>query len=108
GVFLDLLHEAVRGAVALGEGFRGKGGTRARAEAAGWKQPVPLSEVPEAAPFPLDTLPGCLAHFVEEVAWALNCPPDFVAVPLLGIAGGAIGNSGVVALQSSHHQSACL
>src|SRR5207248_1406501 len=40
--------------------------------------------------------------------WSFNCPPDFVAVPALAVAGGAIGNSAVVGITRSHGQSACL
>src|SRR5262249_40108540 len=73
-----------------------------------WQEPVPLSETPEAAAFPITVLPGYCLRYVEEVAWALNCPIDFVAVPLLAIAGGAIGNSRRLAITQPHHQSACL
>ena len=40
-------------------------------------------EAPEAEPFPSDTLPKMLAHFVEAVGLAKHCPPDYAAIPLL-------------------------
>jgi hypothetical protein len=73
-----------------------------------WEPPVPLAELPEAPPFPLDVLPGRLRRFVEEAAAALECPPDYFAVPLLVMAGGAIGASRVLAVKRTHVQRACL
>jgi hypothetical protein len=73
-----------------------------------WAPPVPLSAMPEAEPFPLWVLPKPLQRFVAEAADALNCPPDFVAVPLLALAGGAVGNARRLAIRASHTQGACL
>jgi hypothetical protein len=47
-------------------------------------------------PFPVEVLPPPLARFVQEVADALPCPPDFVAVPMLALLGCAIGTSRVL------------
>ena len=48
-------------------------------------------------PFPTDVLPRPLGRFVEEVAGAIDCPPDFAAVPMLavehGLADGALGGA---------------
>jgi hypothetical protein len=76
--------------------------------AAPWDPPVPLNDAPAAAPFPSGVLPRLVGRFVEEWRWALNCPPDFVAVPALVVAGAAIGNSRRLAITQSHTQSACL
>src|SRR5262249_50913891 len=73
-----------------------------------WGHPVPLSATPEAEPFPLYVLPDPLQRFVSEAAAALNCPPDFVAVPLLALAGGAIGNARRLAITRTHSQGAVL
>jgi hypothetical protein len=75
-----------------------------------WGPPVPLGGFPRPAPFPTGVLPGQLQTFVTEIAEALNCPPDFVAVPLLCVAGGAVGNSRRLSVGDgeSHTQSACL
>jgi Protein of unknown function (DUF3987)/Toprim domain len=56
-----------------------------------WQEPVHLNETLAAEPFPIDILPASLAEFVQDVAAAKNCPVDFVAAPLMAIAGGAIG-----------------
>ena len=59
--------------------------------------PKPSNEV---LPFPLEVLPTPLRKLVEEGAKAINCPPDFIAVPALTAAGTAIGNSRVIQLKS--------
>jgi DNA polymerase-1 len=73
-----------------------------------WPEPLPLGEVPPAAPFPLEVLPKALQHFVREVATALPCPEDYVAVPLLAMVGGAIGASRALAIKIGHVQRASL
>jgi hypothetical protein len=70
----------------------------------GWGPPLPLGEVPAVAPFPLDVLPASLRRFAQEAAEALGCPVDYVAVPLLAVAGGAIGQSRALALTRTHEQ----
>src|SRR5262245_12862942 len=73
-----------------------------------WDQPVPLCEVPEVESPPLDVLPESLVRPAQELAWAMNTPVDFAVAPILGMAGGAIGNSRRLAVTRSHSQSACL
>lgn len=84
----------------------------APAKAAGepqpWEETVPIDEGLPAEPFPLDVLPEGLRRFVEESAWAINCPVDFVAVPVLVAAGAAIGNTYRLAITRTHTQGAVL
>ncbi|ADG06636.1 YfjI family protein [Kyrpidia tusciae] len=47
-------------------------------------------------PFPVDVFPSSLARFVAEGAASLNCPPDFIGVPMLSVAGAIIGTSNVI------------
>ncbi|WP_232796747.1 YfjI family protein [Kyrpidia spormannii] len=47
-------------------------------------------------PFPVDVFPSSLARFVAEGAASLNCPPDFIGVPMLSVAGALIGTSNVI------------
>src|SRR5512132_913772 len=54
-----------------------------------------------SVPFPVEVLPPPLARFVQEVADALPCPPDFVAVPMLALLGCAIGTSRVLRVKRS-------
>src|SRR5262249_3084810 len=53
----------------------------------------------EAAAFPTEVLPASLRPLIEEGARALSCPPDFLAIPLLVLAGVAIGNSRAVEIK---------
>ncbi len=72
--------------------------------------PIPLfnlNAVP-AAPFPLKVLPGVMREYVEQSALSTNTPPDFTAVHLVGLAGGAIGNSRRLQITDSYHESACV
>jgi DNA polymerase-1 len=73
-----------------------------------WPEPVPLTDVPEAAPFPLDVLPEPLARFIEDGAKAIPCPPDYVALPFLVLSGGAIGASRALKIKGKHIQRANL
>jgi hypothetical protein len=50
-----------------------------------------LTRTDDVQPFPFEVLPAPFAQFVEVVARALPCPPDFVAVPALAVAGAALG-----------------
>jgi hypothetical protein len=55
--------------------------------------PVPHDEV---EPFPVEVLSSPMRRVVEQGARAIHCPPDFIAGPLLGLAGTAIGTSRVI------------
>lgn len=69
-----------------------------------WQPIAPLSSTPEADPFPLEVLPDQLQPVVREIAAALNVPPDFAAVPLLVLAGAAIGMSRILEFASGEKQ----
>ena len=59
--------------------------------AAPWRQPLELGQELDAARFPLGVIPEALHPFLHDAAEATNCPIDIVALPLLALAGGAIG-----------------
>ena len=61
-------------------------------EADGWG-PIRLGSLPPAEPFPLSVLPEPAARLVIEGAAAIGCPPDFLGVAMLAVAGGTIGRS---------------
>lgn len=69
-----------------------------------WDPPLPLGEAPEVLPFPMDAIPVPLQRYITEGARALNVPPDYLAVPMLAIAGGCIGNSCWLKITNSHEQ----
>jgi Protein of unknown function (DUF3987) len=73
-----------------------------------WEPPIPLGEIPGVESFPSEVFPFFLQRFAIEGSKALNCPPDYFAVPMLAVAGGAIGNSRCLQITRSHEQSASL
>jgi hypothetical protein len=94
-----------------GEQRHEEDGQAEAAEPAGpepWDDPLPLGEVPEVGPFPLDVLPEPARGLVQEIAWAMNCAPDLAAVALLALASGAIANSRHLAVTRTHIVSPCL
>jgi DNA primase len=95
-------HEAGRSESPVGMGQAGQVSTE------GWKQPLPLNQIPAPLPFPNEVLPTPLRAVVVEIARALNCPADFVGGPLLALAGGAIGNARHISITRSHAQPPCL
>jgi hypothetical protein len=72
------------------------------------ERPLPLAEAPAVPPFPRDVLPQVINDFVCEAAAALNCPVDYVAVPLLTVAGGAIGATRALGVTETHTQRSAL
>jgi hypothetical protein len=72
---------------------------RASAEPEPWQLPIPLSEEPAVAAFPVEIFPERLAAFAEEIGQAMNCPLDYAAVPMLAIAGAAVGASRVLEIK---------
>ncbi|MEA2497602.1 MAG: hypothetical protein QOH26_7, partial [Actinomycetota bacterium] len=46
----------------------------------------------EPVPYPIHVLPDAIRRFVEQGAEARGIPPEYIALPLLGFAGAAIGN----------------
>ena len=56
---------------------------------------------PEVMPFPVNVLPIDLREFVYQISQSMTCPIDFVGVPMLIVAGAAIGNSRAIRLKPS-------
>lgn len=55
---------------------------------------VPFKEE-KVEPFP-EVFPEPLQRFIKEASKSLYCPPDFLGVPMLSIAGSLIGNSAYI------------
>jgi len=70
--------------------------------------PLSLEVVPSVEAFPVDFFPGPVAHFVNAVSDAIGCPPDFVALPVLVVAGAAVGRSVMLQLKPGYLASAAL
>jgi hypothetical protein len=73
-----------------------------------WEEVLPVYSVYPATPFPVNVFPEDHQRYIREGAAAMNCPPDFFGVPMLVVAGGAIGNSFRLAVTNNHHQSSAL
>jgi hypothetical protein len=73
-----------------------------------WEPPVPLADIPSVKPFPVEVLPRSLGAFIRDAAGALNCPLDFLGIPMLAIAGAAIGASRVVEIKYGFRERPCL
>lgn len=113
------LSEAARALSRQGFGTNGSGpkvriggssanGENAPPEPEQWGKPIPLNEMPQAPPFPLDVLPPALRRFAEEAARSIPCPPDYVAVPMLMMAGAAIGASRALEIKRGRLERPCL
>jgi hypothetical protein len=96
--FLETIKTCTLGATPLGpggDGFaRDRTGEDAQSGGASpspWEPPLPLDQVPEAPTFPLTVFPERLKRFAESSAFSMNCPTDYVAVPMLVLAGASIG-----------------
>jgi len=62
---------------------------------------VPAAEPDDPAGFPIDVFPESLQGYLREVASSIGCPPDYVGVSMLTVAGSAIGNSRALKLKPS-------
>jgi len=55
-------------------------------------------------PFPVEALPDPVGRYVAETADGIGCDPAFVALPLIGAAGAAIGSSREIAMDAEWKQ----
>jgi len=67
--------------------------------------PNDLSPVPE---FPTHVLPGAVGQLVRGAALSLGAPADFIALPMLAIVAGMIGNQRRIQLKPGYEQRAIL
>ena len=67
--------------------------------------PNNLSPVPE---FPVRVLPGVAGELVRVASASLGAPADFVALPLLAVVAGMIGNQRRIQLKPGYEQRAIL
>jgi len=69
---------------------------------------VQPAALPPAVAFPINALPRSLADYVREGAAAIDCPPEYIAVPLLACVGSAIGTTVRVQINSEWYEGASL
>lgn len=70
-----------------------------------WGQPLSF-KLPPVEPFPLDIYPAPVAQLVRYGARSIGCPPDFLAMAVLPVAGAAIGRSVSLLLKDRYFASA--
>lgn len=71
-----------------------------------WDPIVPLADLPTVPAFPLGSLPGELAEFVQDVAGATNTPVDLAASFAVAVAAGAMGATRACEIKKGHVQRA--
>ena len=59
-------------------------------------------------PFPVEVFPAKLGQLVVQIAKALPCPPDFIAVPMLAVAGSFVGAERPLQIKAGWVEPACL
>ena len=70
--------------------------------------PLRIGEPPSVAKFPVDVLPESVQQLVVEGAAAIGCAVDFLAVPALAVAAGAIGRTAALRLKEGYFASSSL
>jgi len=73
----------------------------------GWG-PLRLVERPPVVPFPVDVFPEPVRRLVFQGAEAIGCPPDFLALAVLAVAGGVIGRSASLKLKDNYFATGCV
>jgi len=93
----DLAARAVENAEAV-TAYRADQARRAENRAKGeWEDPEPLPNTLRPVPaFDYTMLPDACAAFVKDTAERMQCPPDYVAAPLLAALGSVIGRQCVI------------
>ncbi len=72
-----------------------------------WGQPLAF-KLPPVEPFPLEIYPAPVAQLVRHGARSIGCPPDFLAMAVLPVAGAAIGRSASLLLKNRYFASASI
>ncbi len=67
----------------------------------GWG-PLRLSTPLTVEPFPIGDFPPPVARLISEGTDAIGCPPDFLGLPVLAVAGGVIGRSVSLMLKAGY------
>jgi hypothetical protein len=65
-----------------------------------------LGDLPDAADFPLETLPGSFRDFVREASASIGCPPDLVGIAAIAAASAAIGDTRRIVIKRDWSESA--
>src|SRR5215208_1335264 len=101
----EFYDQATGATLIVGSSLAGQAGDVSESGAVLSSPPAPL---PEAPPFPTDTLPEAARRFVEEGTEAIGCAPDLLALPVLAVLSTGIGASRVVEIKRSWREGATL
>jgi hypothetical protein len=71
-------------------------------------EPIPLTDEISVETFPIWVFPPALGTLIHECSAALNCPPDFVGVTMLVVAGGMIGAARSLLVKPNYFEPAAL
>lgn len=66
------------------------------------------ADLGECIEFPIEAMPKVLQPLIVQGAEAIQCPPDFIAVPLLACLGAAIGRSRELEIKPGWRESSLL
>ena len=57
-----------------------------------WPEPKKIrSEIPEAPELPVDDIPRVMRDYAKDIAFRMQCPIDFVVIPMIVSVAGLIG-----------------
>ena len=65
-------------------------------------------KLPSAPEFPIDAMPSPCRALIREATASIECPPEFVGVPMLAALGAAIGNSRTIKLKEGWEEGAAI
>lgn len=65
-------------------------------------------KLPSAPEFPTDAMPTACQALIREATASIECPPEFVGVPMLAALGAAIGNSRTIKLKEGWEEGAAI
>ena len=59
-----------------------------------WEEPLPIkAELLPVQPFDLMLMPDPLRPFVQDCSFRMQCPPDYIAAPMIAMIGSLIGTA---------------
>jgi hypothetical protein len=67
-----------------------------------------FKELPYASEFPVDAMPSACRALIREATASIECPSEFVGVPMLVVLGAAIGNSRTIKLKEGWEEGAAI
>lgn len=57
---------------------------------------VPLPTLPPVMPLPMEAMPPCIQAYIQDAAYRIGCPPDFLAVAAITALATAVGRKRMI------------